>query len=149
MSIYATWLSLDEGGHRDGCAALVRVNGQGDGVLEYINDGRREYYRLEPTACDCGHGAPIVYLGSHVNPDAAHPRGGSLQVAAIPNHCHPDARGTDSAGAPVDFLRFSLDQTPTTRGGPQPGSADVVLDRAQVQALRDTLTAWLDSDQRW
>ncbi|QES53156.1 hypothetical protein DEJ51_01880 [Streptomyces venezuelae] len=122
MSIFATWLLLAE----DGDAA-----------------------------------APLVYRGSHVNPADSDPRAGLLEVAAIPNHCHPRVRDLDTApdarvpaeappveGLPVEYLRVAVAQSAGTFPGGLPGHATVIIDRAQVERLRDTLTEWLDTDER-
>jgi hypothetical protein len=71
-------------------------------------------------------------------------RGGGRQ-------CHPDVRGSDGDDMrfPVEFLRLSVDEDKTTYGGSQPGSATVVLDRAQVERLRNTLNDWLNTEERF
>lgn len=150
MSIYATCLDIDDNGHERTCA-----------VYERMPDGQRwehgatlcaggEYYRRVDNPCTCGNRAPIIYRGSHVNPADNDPRGGSIDVAAIPNHCHPSVRFSDTdEGPPVWFLRLSVDEDDATYHGMQPGSATIVLDRAQVAELRDTLTTWLDTEDRW
>ena len=82
---------------------------------------------------DAGHlGAPFVYKGSHVLPHSTDARGGWLEIAGIPAYC-----GTD--GCLVDFLRLST--SATDDGDP---AVDLLLDREQVTALRDSLAAWLD-----
>lgn len=86
--------------------------------------------------------APLVYLGSHVQPQPDDRRGGHLDLAYMPDYC------ADPEG-PVPFLRLGLAEDPTTYQGMEPGNADVVLDRAQVVALRDALTAWLDDGHTW
>jgi len=112
MSIYSTWLHL----------AAETCTGHPDGV-----------------DCEC---VPVTYLGSGVTPDAESPRGGSFDVAAIPNHCHPDAVGSDRVDGPsVDFLRVSVSD-----GGPL---STVVLNAAQVRELYDVLGLWLTLDVRW
>ncbi|MFJ6482345.1 MULTISPECIES: hypothetical protein [unclassified Streptomyces] len=69
---------------------------------------------------DGDEGAPLVYQGSHVNPADDHPRAGRLEIAAVPNHCHPGVRNREVAaagalataeGLPVEYLRVSLAQS--------------------------------------
>ena len=85
------------------------------------------------------HDAPIVYLGSHVQPQPDDKRGGHLDLAYMPDYC------ADPEG-PVPFLRLGLSEDPKTYNGGEPGQADVVLDRQQVTALRDALTSWLERE---
>ncbi|MFG2972592.1 hypothetical protein ACGFYY_06255 [Streptomyces sp. NPDC048331] len=95
--------------------------------------------------------APLVYQGSHVNPSDSHPRAGWLEIAAIPDHCHPGTRDLPAApaeGLPVEYLRVSLGRSADTGPGGRSEQATVVLDRGQVERLRDTLTEWLDTDER-
>lgn len=37
-------------------------------------------------------------------------------VCGIPDHCHPDARGSDDAGRPVEFLRLFASEAAKRRG---------------------------------
>ncbi|MGW1468276.1 hypothetical protein ACWCPT_28470 [Streptomyces sp. NPDC002308] len=108
---------------------------------------------------DGGSAAPVVYQGSHVNPSDDDPRAGRLEIAAIPNHCHPDVRfrdplgsvddPADAHGLPVEFLRLSVDQPTDVRpDGDAVGRATVILDRAQVEHLHSTLAEWLGTDER-
>lgn len=149
MSIYATWLHLtahDE--HEVDCSRWVMADPGEDWRMEKFSDG--SHWNYDPSLpCSCGELGPLVYHGSHVNPALEGERGGTLEVGAIPNHCHPDARGADDPGAPVEFLRICLTEDPRTYHGMEPGDATVVLDRAHVERLRDTLTRWLDSDERY
>lgn len=80
-------------------------------------------------------GAPYVYKGSHILPTADSERGGWMDVAGIPAFCGAN-------GGLVDYLRVSMSATVT---GDDP-EVDVLLDRPQVEALRDTLTLWLTRD---
>ncbi|GGK61659.1 hypothetical protein Sme01_03440 [Sphaerisporangium melleum] len=90
--------------------------------------------------------SPLVYRGSHINPTSDDPRGGALLMCGIPDHCHPDARGSiDDPGRPVEFLRLFAKEDPATYQGQAQGEATLVLDLAQVTELRDTLTWWIDS----
>jgi hypothetical protein len=136
VSIYGTWLSFSDDEHADGCAVYVETS---PGVFEFSG---------EP--CDCGTpDAPIVYEGSHVLPSDSDRRGGDVDVAAIPSFIERDGRSDGEAGTLKDWLRLSVANPPSTLmhdGRPyvSGGRAAVVLDRRQVQRLRDTLTAWLD-----
>lgn len=89
------------------------------------------------------HGAPLIYLGSHVQPRRDDKRGGHLDLAHMPPYCaEPEG--------PVPFLRLGLTQDPSTyQHQHATGSADVVLDRPQVEALRDALTSWLEAGEDW
>ena len=87
-----------------------------------------------PSACTCGQpGAPIRYRRSHILPTPDDPRGGYLGLAEIPSHITRDGRAdAPEDGVPWPWLRMSTER-------------DVVLDEGQVGALRDALSAWLDS----
>lgn len=149
MSIYATWLSIDDHDHTPACAVYERMpDGQNwDDGAAMLTGGA--FYRRTDRPCSCENPPPIIYQGSHVNPASEDPRGGSVDVAAIPNHCHPSVRGTlTDDGPPVQFLRLSVAEDKATYGEPQPGYAQVVLDRAQVERFRDTLTNWLETEER-
>jgi hypothetical protein len=140
MSIYGTWLSLGEDEHEDGCAAWVEVE-PGD-----------EERSGQP--CSCGTPrAPIVYEGSHVLPADTDPRGGSIDVAAIPDFITRDGRDDARGEGLKDWLRLSVRARPSRErhhGKPyvRGGDATVVLTRPLVSELRDTLTAWLERDER-
>jgi len=109
-------------------------------------------------AADTAANAPLVYQGSHVNPDSGHERAGWLEIAAIPNHCHPEVRNRDmTAPAPtpdrlaqlgVEYLRLSVGQGPGSASPALSGAATVVLDRSQVEQLCATLEAWLETNDR-
>ncbi|MFI5533920.1 hypothetical protein ACIA8O_35825 [Kitasatospora sp. NPDC051853] len=98
--------------------------------------------------------APLVYQGSHVSPAEHHPRAGRLELAAVPNHCHPQVRGRhldaeeldELPSLPVEFLRLSLSRP--APGDSHDAGATVVLDRAQVEQLHRTLGAWLETGER-
>lgn len=131
MSIYATWLSLGDDEHEDGCAVYVE-DPPGSDCFEF--SGR---------PCSCGTPrAPIVYEGSHVLPSPGDRRGGYIDVAAIPNHIERDGRDDDGEGALKDWLRLTVGNPPSA----STGDACVVLDRPLVVELRDTLTAWLERE---
>jgi hypothetical protein len=159
VSIYATWLTIGDDEHEPECAKY-RLLGEYPldkaftvpGGSMYISAGKLErvYARVPGAACTCSNSAPIIYRGSHVSPSEDDPRGGSVDFAAIPNFCHPSVRGTDTDdGPPVEFARLSVVEDPSTYGHEQAvGSANVILERAQVKRLRDTLTQWLESKDR-
>ena len=155
MSIYSSWLDIDDNDHDISCASYERI-GPADSwpddatMATSGEDGATVYYRGVNRPCTCGNKPPIIYQGSHVNPSDDDPRGGSIDIAAIPNHCHPAVRGTaTNDGPPVWFLRLTVDEDETTYHGMQPGRATVVLDRSQVEKIRDTLTRWLDEEERY
>ncbi|OLT13040.1 hypothetical protein BJF79_03835 [Actinomadura sp. CNU-125] len=153
MSIYATWLAIDDDGHSERCAVYEEMPpGQGwaEGAAMAVGFGEPVYFRRTDEPCDCGNQPPLIYQGSHVNPSEKDRRGGSLGIAAIPNHCHPSVRGTPTLdGPPVEYLRLTAEEDPATYGDTTPGLAQLVLDRAQVERLRDTLTTWLTTKERW
>ncbi|MFB9365045.1 hypothetical protein [Kitasatospora albolonga] len=100
---------------------------------------------------------PLAYRGSHLNPADHHPRDGRLELAAIPDHCHPLVRDPAlSAGAseqpaplPVDFVRLSLTRpAATNEEHPASETTTVILDRSQVELLHRTLGEWLEADMR-
>jgi hypothetical protein len=85
------------------------------------------------------HPAPLIYLQSHVLPSPGDERGGCLDLASIPAFLTRD--GYDDAAEDGTscwpYLRVSLVASVQ-------GEDTVVLDREQVEALRDELTGWLD-----
>lgn len=151
MSIFSTWLCIDDNDHEPTCGVYERMPpGQewSDGASMQVGDDA--FYRRVDKPCTCPNKPPLIYQGSHVNPADDGPRGGSVDVAAIPNHCHPSVRFSDEdEGPPVEFLRLSLREDVDTYGEPMPGYAQVVLDRRQVETLRDTLNNWLKTEERW
>lgn len=138
MSIYGSWLILSDDEHEDGCAVYVETS---PGVLDWSGK-----------PCDCGTPrSPLVYEGSHVLPSDTDRRGGSVDVAAIPDHIDRDDRPELPEGTLKDWLRLSVDSddSHTERNGKPyvpAGRAAVILTRAHVAELRDTLTAWLDRE---
>ncbi|GAA0853382.1 hypothetical protein ACFQVD_26630 [Streptosporangium amethystogenes subsp. fukuiense] len=141
MSIYATWLSIDDESHIIGeCAQYARATAEeARAAGGYAVSGDRYWLRDRSVACSCGQQAPIIYEGSHINPSAEDPRGGAVLFCAIPNHCHPSVRGTDTDDGPsVNYGRLAVYQDDGE-------SCTLVLDRKQIAQLRDTLTEWLDS----
>ncbi|GII89013.1 hypothetical protein Ssi03_70030 [Sphaerisporangium siamense] len=144
MSIYATLFCLDADNHEPGQCAVWREVPKSAGRWDAATTDGRYWVRVD-AACTCGNGAPLIYQGSHVNPSEIDAPGGSLLVCGIPDHCHPDVRGTDDAGRPVEFLRvFASEDERTYRGG-EPGQATLILDLEQVTELRDMLNGWLES----
>lgn len=136
MSIYATWLSLDEH-HEEGCAVWVETS--------------PSCFEFGEEPCDCGlPNAPLVYQGSHVLPDEKDRRGGSLDVAAIPSFIKRDGRD-QGENQLWDWLRISVgseDSDTMHEGAPyiQGGYATVVLNRPLVEALHETLGIWLERE---
>lgn len=149
MSIYSTWLGLDAEDHEG--SRWVKQAGPPDHSRSrtcFYYDGTWAVYDPK-VRCDCKLPGPIIYQGSHVNPSMDDKRGGVILACAIPDHCHPSTRGSGEGGELVDFLRLSVYED---RRGPSPsgpGAACVVLDRAHVEALRDTLVTWLDAEERF
>jgi len=138
MSVYCTWLLFE---HPDQTAAELAEAGIAYHVLGDDSEAREI-------------GSPYVYLGSHVRPTADLPRGGSLEVGSVPNHCHPDAESDadpdiDDVRWRVEFLRIGIHEDAATYHHEEHhGDATVVLDRRQAQELRDCLTRWLDTEVR-
>jgi hypothetical protein len=131
MSVYCTWLML---AHPDQRAAELAAAGR----------IRCDYSR------DREIGSPYVYQGSHVVPAEADPRGGSLEIGSIPNFLHHDAdQNAEDLSRRVEFIRIGITEDSSTYHGGEPGDATVVLDRRQVTELRDTLTQWLNTEERW
>lgn len=85
------------------------------------------------------HPAPLVYRGSHILPRNTDPRGGVLHLGAIPGHITRDGRDDGDELRAWPWLRVSIAEVNAT------DDSTVLLDRAQVQALRDELTQWLDN----
>jgi hypothetical protein len=126
LSIYGTWLSIE---HPDQWMADMEKQGIKAGVIG-DDTPQREL------------GSPWVYQGSHVLPQRSDPRGGSVDVAAIPAFIERDGQDGGGEGELKDWLRLSVDADDSTYGSGG-GYAVVVLDREQVIALHSTLGAWL------
>lgn len=145
MSIYGTWLSIHD---ERQVAAELADHGIDHGVI--CDDGPvDDLAELPEDLLD----APIVYEGSHVLPSDGDRRGGSVEVAAIPNHIERPDRPELPEGALKDWLRLAVRSVDSEswcqgewRSGPyvEGGDATVLLTRRQVTRLRDTLTSWLD-----
>jgi hypothetical protein len=127
VSIYATWLHLSDGAHEEDCAVWEET------------PPTSGTFQLGEEPCDCGMPlAPIAYRGSHVLPSDDDPRGGSVDVAGIPDFITRDGRDDARGEGLKDWLRLLIDAD---------GGA-VVLTRRHVRLLRDTLTEWLDAEER-
>lgn len=100
--------------------------------------------------------APIRYLGSHVLPTPGDERGGSLDLGLIPGFitdngwCLHGVDHTSRTSTRDACTCEPLDELPAVWPFLRVGVSDddeagcvVVLDHAQVLALRDELTAWL------
>ena len=122
MSIWSTIFALDGDDHADGCAVIVP-----------LSPGVTTLDRTRP--CTCGQpDAPIRYQGSHVLPAEQDPRGGTVDLAAIPPWITHDARDdAPDDGQPWPWLRLSVWQE------------DAVLDEQQASRLRAALTEWLNN----
>jgi hypothetical protein len=125
MSIYATWLKIEHPSDW-----MDKLNESG------VNASMAGDFSEEEKL-----GSPYVYQGSHVLPATNDPRGGWVEIAAIPNHITRDGRD-DGAEGKHDWLRVTVGETLDQQGR-------VLLDRAQVEALRNTLTEWLDAKERF
>lgn len=144
MSIYSTWLSIDDESHEVDCDTWQEVTKEvARNSGSYMSTYNNKYFVRVDRPCTCQSNGPIIYQGSHVNPSEDDPRGGVVHVSAIPNHCHPDARGTDDPGKPVEFLRVGVEP-----GDPDQGNM-VVLTRGQVKKLRNILDQWLTEKERY
>lgn len=140
MSIYATWLMLGGENHDvERCAAYFE---ESPGCWDFTGK-----------ACDCDawQERPLVYEGSHHLPSDSDPRGGLLEVGAIPDHVTHTGRDDAPEGALKDWLRIGISsENSRTQFEAKPyqkaGAATVVLSRPLVEKLRDTLTTWLDRE---
>lgn len=121
MSIFATILSIEHPGQwvADGAQARVARSGNtGNDTPE------REL------------GSPWIYQGSHVLPAVSDSRGGWVELACIPDHVTRD----DGTGR-HDWLRVTVGVSMGELG-------TVLVDRAQVTAIRDALSEWLGGGER-
>jgi hypothetical protein len=142
MSVWCTILDLE---HPDQTAAELAA----DGIRYHVIGDDSEQRKL---------GSPYVYQGSHVVPTSTCARGGSVDLAQVPNFLHPNADRDlpgkavyeDDMRFPVEFMRLSVDQDPATYGHEDSlGQATVVLDRRHVTVIRDAMTRWLEHTERW
>ncbi len=131
MSIYATYFHITE--PWPGKATVYPLDGEPHEVEDAYHDEEEE--RLGP---------PYRYDGSHVMPHKDAPRAGDLEVGIIPghiwrNHDHAKVAPQPNEETPHPYVRLGLMDKAYTGN-----DIDVILDREQVLALRDSLTAWLD-----
>jgi len=144
VSIYGTWLTIED--------ARLWAEEMADAGIEagIINDGGPvdDFEALDPDHLD----APIVYEGSHILPSNEDRRGGSVEVAAIPNHIERHDRPELPDGALKDWLRLGVtskdgsEQREDGRPYQEGGDAMVILHRRHVERLRDCLTNWLERE---
>lgn len=120
MSIYMSTFGLGYE-HKPRCAKMRRLS---KGVYE----------ESFSETCTCGS-SPIEYQGSHILPSGRDKRQGSFGLGAIPPHI--TRNGRDDApddGKLKPWLRVSLDGVK---------GRTCILDRKQVEELRDYLSRWL------
>lgn len=136
MSIWASFLGIED--ERQWVAGL-KTSGINAGV---VRDGGPEFDDLD---------APIIYQGSHVLPEMSDARGGSVDLAYIPEHVrfwreNPDASVEDEPyDIPDPYLRLGVHaHDDTYHGG---GDATVLLTVRQATRLRDSLSWWLKATQ--
>ena len=144
MSIYATMLSIED---QRQVAERMKEMGINYGVIG--PDGELD---IETELAPEDYDAPVIYQGSHVLPDENSPRGGSVDVAMIPDFITRDGRDDAQGTGLKDWLRLSVDSedSETRYEGVvvvKGGRAVVVLTRPQVERLRDTLTDWLEREE--
>lgn len=150
MSIYASTWGTDADDHADNCRRWNRGRRKGkargptrahfaDGATAWLDNSR---------PCTC-HAGPVRYDGSHILPDEASPRAGSVDLAEIPGWITRADRpplDPDETGERVwPWLRLWV-----TADGPKdlpPGNAVVVLDRDQVADMHDYLGRWLERSE--
>lgn len=118
MSIYGTTISFNTDEHEDECAFYVETS--------------PSVYDFSGEPCDCGTpSAPLIYQGSSVLPLLDDERGGLFELAEIPSFIGQE-------GVLKDFLRVDVQED-----GP---AQTVLLDRSQVEELRDYLSQWLERE---
>lgn len=127
MSIFASLKAPDDWEHEDECA-------------HWDKQGDTWYTSGNP--CNCGQPqAPIIYQGSHVLPSEEDKRGGTVDLALIPEHVrfwrdNPDADVKDEPEEhPEPFLRFGVNDS------------TVILTKEHVKQIVDELTWWLSVAQ--
>lgn len=135
VSIYATFFNITE--PWPGKATVYPLEGEPYEVEDAYDDEEEE--RLGP---------PYRYDGSHVMPHENAPRVGDLELGFIPGHIWRDHDGIKVAAQPDEevphpYIRLGLMDKCFTGN-----DITVVLDREQVEALRDSLAAWLDWTQQ-
>jgi len=132
MSIYGTWFTIDADHHDlPNCDLCHEASPD---CWDFTD---------KPCSCDAIKKAPTVYRGSHVLPSKDDRHGGHLEVASIPNHITREGRPEGLH----DWLRLWVSCEAVTKdegSEHEAGDAVVLLDRPQVENLRDVLTAWLN-----
>ena len=124
VSIYGTWLSLDNDKHEDDCGIWAEHNPEIFDMLKLSEDASR--------LCTCGTPrAPYVYRGSHILPSLDDPRTGAIEFAAINGHITRDGKDDGHYDDYHKFIRFSV------------GQESVVLHERHVQELHRELGEWL------
>lgn len=142
MSIYGTIFEIED-------LRQTRASLEAHGIdFGIIDDAGlvEDYESLPPEQLD----APWVYQGSHVLPHPDDRRGGSVELATIPDHIERDDHPYGEDGTPAPFLRLSVAAEPSDtqyEGKPyvEGGYVTVVLSAPQITRLRDCLTSWLDA----
>lgn len=124
MSIYGSLWAPDDAEHAEDCAVYTEVE---PGVFEFSGQ-----------PCDCGQpDAPLAYQGSHVLPHPNNPRGGTVDIACIPDHITRDDHPYGAEGQPKPFLRLGVS------GGIASEPNTVVLTREHVARIHRELSDWL------
>jgi hypothetical protein len=144
VSIYATTFSIEEDHEPGVCAKWVECDKDDPDAAAFGWDDRA--WRRSSVECTCGNLGPWLYRGSHVLPAKSDPRGGDVSLAYIPDHITRDGRDDGKEG-PKDWMRLSVYEPAHAMDGypdKEMQDATVVLNRSQVEALRDALTEWLE-----
>ena len=89
-------------------------------------------------------GPPWLYQGSHILPQVTDPRGGSMDLSAIPNHIERDYAGPGLH----DWLRIGIEGKAAKSVTDGLHAIDVILNRKQAESLRNVLDAWLKAEER-
>jgi hypothetical protein len=141
VSIYGTFFCLDGEGdeHSRDCEKYIET--------------APDCFEQSGKLCSCGawRNQPIVYEGSHVLPSDDDRRGGTIELAEIPQHIAREGRNDAPEGALKDWLRLGVwsgESTEQHNGAPYvaAGDATVILTREHVTELRDALTGWLERE---
>jgi hypothetical protein len=85
---------------------------------------------------------PIRYQGSHVLPGEKDEHCGSVDLAYIPPYISQGRRKGSEDGRFWPWLRMSVTEKEMTSG------ETVILNRWQVEKLRDSLNWWLEQSKR-
>jgi len=124
MSIYATIFEIG-GEHGRNCTRMTKI-------------GKRMYEQDDSKPCTCKT-SPITFQHSGVLPSASDKRSGCFMLAAIPSHITRDGRDNMPEGRWHPWLRVSVFDVE---------SDSFILDKKQVEKLRDSLSEWLKSAGR-